>query len=134
MQKEFVITTNKKYEVFDISEQVNKIVNDSGTRNGMCFLYVPHATAAIIINENDDPKICDDFLDAINKMVPEGIWRHDRIDNNGAAHIKAAMIGPSESIPIVENKLRLGTWQDPMIVDFDGPKKRKVIVTIITDN
>lgn len=131
MQKEIGFSTKKKYELVDISKELEKAVSESGVKEGICSVYVPHSTCAIMINENYDPNICDDILDALNNIIPEGKWRHDRIDNNGAAHIKASIVGPSETIPIKNGKLLLGTWQSPMICEFDGPRdRRKLIITI----
>jgi len=131
MQTEIHLRSRKKYEVFDITEAVAKAVRESGVAEGLCNVYVSHATAAIVINENDDPNVCDDLLDALDKMVPEGIWRHDRIDNNGAAHIKSAVLGPGETIPVRDGKLLLGRWQAIMLVDLDGPRDRRIVVTIL---
>jgi secondary thiamine-phosphate synthase enzyme len=103
-------------------------VKQSGIRDGVCLIYVPHATAAIAINENADPNVCDDILDALGKMIPEGRWRHDRIDDNAAAHIKATILGPSELVPVRAGRLGLGTWQSIMLVELDGPRDRTVIV------
>jgi secondary thiamine-phosphate synthase enzyme len=91
---------------------------------------VPHATAAVAINENADPNIGEDLQEALAKLIPEGVWRHDRIDDNAAAHIKAAIIGPSEMVPVKNGTLLLGTWQSLMLVEFDGPRERKVLVQI----
>jgi secondary thiamine-phosphate synthase enzyme len=130
MQAEFTISTHNTYEVVDITRQVAEIVGDSDLEEGICSVYVPHATAAIVINENADPNIGNDLLDALTKLIPEGVWRHDRIDNNGAAHIKAAILGPGETIPVRDGQLVLGTWQAIMLVDLDGPRTRRVIVTV----
>jgi secondary thiamine-phosphate synthase enzyme len=128
--KEFIISTKEKYEVVDITEKVESIVAGSKKKEGMCLVYVPHATCAVIINENYDPNVSLDLLDALDKLVPEGKWRHDKVDNNGAAHIKASIIGPSETIPLKDGKLMLGRWQDIMVASFDGPKEVRVIVKI----
>ena len=93
-------------------------------------MYVPHATAAVVINENDDQRIGLDLLDALDKLIPAGGWRHDQVDSNGAAHLKAAILGPSEMIPVQNGRLALGTWQAIMLVELDGPRDRKVIVTV----
>jgi secondary thiamine-phosphate synthase enzyme len=130
MQAEFTVSTRSTYEVVDITRRVAEIVADSGFDEGICSVYVPHATAAIVINENADPNIGNDLLEALGKLIPEGVWRHDRIDNNGAAHIKAAILGPGETVPVHEGRLVLGTWQAIMLVDFDGPRTRRVIVTV----
>ena len=130
MQTELKISTRSKYEVVDVTKRVAALVAESGIEEGLCTVFVPHATAAVVINENDDLKICDDLLDALDKLIPEGVWRHDRVDNNGAAHIKAAILGPSETIPVHSGRLLLGTWQAIMVVDLDGPRTRSVIVTV----
>jgi secondary thiamine-phosphate synthase enzyme len=130
MQAEFTLSTRRKYEIVDVTERVAALVAESGIDEGLCTVFVPHATAAVVINENDDPKICDDLLDALDKLIPEGVWRHDRVDNNGAAHIKAAILGPSETVPVRSGRLLLGTWQAIMVVDLDGPRSRRVMVTV----
>jgi secondary thiamine-phosphate synthase enzyme len=130
MQAEFTVSTHNTYEVVDITRRVAEIVADCEFDEGICSVYVPHATAAIVINENADPNIGNDLLDALDKLIPEGVWRHDRIDNNGAAHIKAAILGPGETVPVHEGRLVLGTWQAIMLVDLDGPRTRRVIVTV----
>lgn len=130
MQRELTVRSAQQYQVIDLTAEVAGVVAESGVGEGLCHVYVPHATAAIVINENDDPNICLDLVDALNGMVPEGQWRHDRIDRNGAAHIKAAILGPSETIPVCNGRLQLGTWQAIMLVDLDGPRQRRVLVTV----
>ncbi|MBU2561026.1 MAG: secondary thiamine-phosphate synthase enzyme YjbQ [Nanoarchaeota archaeon] len=128
---EFTVSTTKKQELVDITHQVEEAVAKSGAKEGLCNVYVAHATAAIAINENADPNITLDIIDALDKTVKESGWRHDCIDNNAAAHIKAAIVGPSETIPVKDGKLRLGRWQGIFLCDFDGPRKRTVAVTVI---
>lgn len=128
--KEFVVKTARKYQVIDITPRVQEIVEQDGSTDGLCCVFVPHATAAVTINENADPNIGEDLQDALAKLIPEGIWRHDRIDGNAAVHIKAAILGPSETVPVKDRRLVLGTWQSLMLVEFDGPRQRKVIVQI----
>jgi secondary thiamine-phosphate synthase enzyme len=124
------IHTQKTQEMVDITAQVAEVVQRSGVRNGLCLVYVPHATAAVVINENADPNVCQDILDALGRMVPEGAWRHDRVDNNAAAHIKATILGPSETVPVRDGGLQLGTWQSLMLVEFDGPRERTLIIEV----
>jgi secondary thiamine-phosphate synthase enzyme len=124
------IHTQKTQEMVDITAQVTEVVRQAGVRNGLCVVYVPHATAAVVINENADPNVCLDILDALGRMVPEGAWRHDRVDNNAAAHIKATILGPSETVPVRDGNLQLGTWQSLMLVEFDGPRERTLIVEV----
>ena len=124
------IHTQKTQEMVDITAQVTEVVRQAGVRSGLCMVYVPHATAAVVINENADPNVCQDILDALGRMVPEGAWRHDRVDNNAAAHIKATILGPSETVPVRDGSLQLGTWQSVMLVEFDGPRERTLIVEV----
>jgi len=130
MKTEIYLRSHKQYEIFDLTPKVVEIVRESGVAEGLCNVYVCHATAGIVIHENDDPNVCDDLLDALDKLVPEGIWRHDRVDNNGAAHIKSAILGPGETIPVREGKLLLGRWQAILLVDLDGPRDRRIVVTV----
>jgi len=130
MQREFEVRTQRPRDVVDITATVARIVAESGADAGICSVYVPHATAAIVVNENADPNIGLDLLDALDKLIPEGVWRHDRVDDNGAAHIKAAILGPGETVPVRAGRLLLGTWQSLMLVDLDGPRSRRVVVTV----
>lgn len=127
------ISTSKKYELIDITNKVQEIVKNSKVKRGACFLYIPHATAAITINENADPNIQTDIIKAINKIVPEhDNYLHDSVDNNAAAHIKSTIVGVSKSIPISNGELQLGTWQDIFFCEFDGPRSnRNIIVKVI---
>jgi secondary thiamine-phosphate synthase enzyme len=127
---EIALRTRKTQEMVDITQQVAEMVREAKITDGLCLVYVPHATAAVVINENADPNICQDILDAMGRLVPEGVWRHDRVDNNAAAHIKATMLGPSETVPVRGGRLQLGTWQSLMLVEFDGPRDRTVIVEV----
>jgi len=131
MIKQFRVHSQGQNEIIDITIKVREIVEESKVKEGICNVYACHATCGVVINENHDPNICTDLLNALAKIVPEGKWLHDDVDNNGAAHIKAAMLGPSENIPIKDNKLMLGTWQNIMLVDLDGPRERTLIVTIV---
>ncbi|MBW3012012.1 secondary thiamine-phosphate synthase enzyme YjbQ [Candidatus Woesearchaeota archaeon] len=128
--EEFTVSSNKKHDMIDITGQVSEIVSKSGLKEGICTVYVPHATCAVLVNENWDPNVMDDIHNCLQKIIPEGKWKHDNIDGNGASHIKSAIIGPSEVIPVKDAKLLLGRWQDIMLADFDGPRQRTVIVTL----
>lgn len=125
------VKSSKRNELIDINHEVEDIVSKSGIKEGICNIYAPHATCGIIINENYDPNICLDIVDLLKEYIPQGKWRHDRIDNNADAHIKAAIVGPSETIPISEGRLVTGRWQSIMLADFDGPRERKIVVNII---
>ncbi len=124
------LSTSKKEEIIDITEEVRSRVK--GIKEGICLVYTPHATAAIIVNENYDPNVGKDLLNLLDKLIPQGKWLHDRIDNNGAAHLKSSILGPSVAIPIKNGDLALGTWQSIMFCEFDGPRKdRKIHILTI---
>ena len=127
---EFRIRTTAKREMIDLTARVADVVARADVAEGLCSVYTPHATAAIVVNENDDPNVCVDVLDALDRLVPAGIWRHDRVDGNAASHIQATILGPGETIPVHGGKLLLGTWQAVMLVELDGPRDRRVIVTV----
>ena len=128
---ELLIHTSRKYQVIDITSQVAEAVNKASISDGLCHVYVAHTTAAITINEKADPNIGVDLVDALNRLIPEGVWQHDKIDDNGAAHIKASIIGPGETIPVRNGQLLLGTWQAVMLVEFDGPRTRQLVVSVL---
>jgi secondary thiamine-phosphate synthase enzyme len=127
---ELTIRTTRKRELVDLTAAVADVVAKSGLDEGLCSVYVAHATAAVIVNENDDPNVCVDFLDALDKLVPAGIWRHDRVDGNAASHIQAAMLGPGEVVPVRKGQLCLGRWQAIMLAELDGPRERRVLITL----
>jgi secondary thiamine-phosphate synthase enzyme len=130
MQSEFHVRSQRKHEMLDITRQVADIVQRADLPEAICSVYVTHATAAIVINENDDPNVCEDVLDALDRLIPAGVWRHDRVDGNAAAHIKSAILGPGETIPVRHGTLVLGTWQAIMLVELDGPRDRRIVVTV----
>ncbi len=126
------VSTTRHREIVDITSQARSQVRASGVETGTCSLYAQGATAALMVQENDDPNICDDVLDCLQRLVPAGQWKHDRIDGNGDAHIQAGIVGPSEVIPIRKGDLALSTWQNVFVCDFDGPRRsRKILVTIM---
>lgn len=125
--KKFLVKTNKKEEIVDITSKVNSLIEID---RGICNIFVKHTTAALVVNENYDPNICKDFLSLLDKLIPQGKWLHDKIDNNGAAHLKSAILGCDVCVPVVNGKLDLGRWQSLILVELDGPKEREVIVTV----
>jgi len=126
-----MLSTSRESELVDITTQAQRLVESSGVQDGICALYVHGATAALMIQENADPNIGRDVVDCLDKLVPKGIWLHDRIDGNGAAHIQAGIIGPSETIPIREGKLDLSTWQNVFVCELDGPRRRRTVAETI---
>ena len=133
MMQNFYVSTKKEEELVDITHSIQDIVSQAKIKTGLCNIYVPHATAALIINENADPNIRTDIIKALGEAVKKHPWLHDRIDNNAHAHIKSAILGPSVSVPIKDSELMLGTWQNLFLAEFNGPRKRKIIITVIKD-
>jgi secondary thiamine-phosphate synthase enzyme len=130
MQETIHTRTRKQHEVVDLTSRVAEVVQRAGLPEGICTVFVRHATAAVIINENADPGFRLDMVTALDRLFPAGIWEHDKVDDNGAAHLKAALLGPSESIPIRDGRLLLGTWQGIALVECDGPRDREIVVDI----
>ncbi len=129
------IRTESAHQLVDITGEVDREVRLSGVRDGLCHVFVAGATAAVVVHEGDDPALKDDLLDLLGQTIPEGRWRHDRIDRNGAAHLKSAWIGPSEILPVRQGALALGTWQRIFLCEFDGPRSgRRVHITIHGDS
>jgi secondary thiamine-phosphate synthase enzyme len=125
------VPTKRARELVDITAAVRAEVSGAGIRDGICALYAEGATAALMVQENDDPNIAFDVLDCLAQIVPAGKWRHDDVDNNGAAHIQAGLVGPSEVVPVRAGQLSLSTWQNIFLCDFDGPRSRRTVrVTI----
>jgi secondary thiamine-phosphate synthase enzyme len=130
MQERLRISTRKKFEVVDLTGRVADVVARAAVREGICTVFVRHATAAIVINENADPGFRLDVVAALDKLFPEGVWEHDKVDDNGAAHLKAAFLGPSEAVPVRDGRLLLGTWQGIALVECDGPREREIVVDV----
>ncbi len=135
MRKTIHIATERREILVDITPQVTKVVNDSGIKNGLVSLYAQGATAAIMIQENWDDSVQTDVVNLLAKMIPKGVWLHDAQDGNGDAHLKSGLIGPSESIPLIDEHLGLSTWQNIFFCEFDGPRDdRRVVCTVIGDD
>ena len=128
---EFHIRTTAKRQMIDLTARVADIVAGTRVDEGLCNVYVTHATAAIVVNENDDPNVCVDVLDLLDRLIPAGVWRHDKVDGNAASHIQATILGPSETIPVRGGRLLLGRWQALMLVELDGPRDRRIVVTTL---
>ncbi len=128
--QEIKIKTKKQNEIVDITKLIEEKVK--GIKEGICNLFILHTTASLIINENYDKNLQEDILDAFSRLVPKGIWKHDRLDGNANAHIKTALIGNNSlSIPIQNGKLILGKWQSINLIEFDGPRERTILVKIL---
>jgi secondary thiamine-phosphate synthase enzyme len=135
MAATFTVSTTEHKQCVEITESVREIVRKAKIKRGLCHVMALHATAAIVINENDDPCIGTDLIAALDRMIPDHAgWQHDRVDNNAQAHIKAAILGPSETIAVENGELVLGTWQGIILVELDGPRTRRTVsVSIIPD-
>lgn len=132
MQNSFSIATHVREGLYDITRQVESAVKKSGINTGICQVYVQGATAAIMIQENWDDSVQTDVITLLKKWIPKGVWQHDLQDGNGDSHLKAGMVGPSESIPIVSGTLGLSQWQNIFLCEFDGPRSsRTVVVTLL---
>ena len=129
------LTTNAREELIDITNQVREIVERSGIRDGLCCVYAHGATAAIMIQENWDASVPTDVINFLRQLIPPGVWLHDRQDNNGDSHVKAGLVGPSETIPVRDGSLGLSRWQGVFFCEFDGPRQdRRAIVTVLADS
>jgi secondary thiamine-phosphate synthase enzyme len=126
---EIRVSTKSRTELVDITSQVQDAVRESAVPDGLCHVYVPHTTAGITINENADPSVRQDILMELNKMVPfEDNYKH--LEGNAAAHIKASIVGSSETILVEGGRLLLGTWQGIFFCEFDGARNRRVLTRI----
>jgi secondary thiamine-phosphate synthase enzyme len=128
------IATQKREQLLDITAQVKQVVQDSGIDNGLVSVYAQGATAAIMIQENWDESVQTDVVNFMRKIIPKGVWLHDAQDGNGDSHLKAGLVGPSETIPLIDGKLGLSTWQNIFFCEFDGPRSnRPIVCTVIRD-
>jgi len=134
MRKKIHISTDTRNALYDITPEVKAAVKSSEIQNGIVNVYVRHATAAIMIQENWDESVQTDVIQLLKKMIPQGVWLHDQQDGNGDAHLKSGLVGPSETIPIIDGHLALGRWQNIFLCEFDGPKEREILVTVIADH
>lgn len=130
--KELTLSTHRKYQLVDITYEVENTVKESGIRNGLCLVFAPHATAAIVANEHERG-LMEDILRKIKEEFPEnGKWQHNIIDDNAHAHLASAFIGADRVFPVINGRLVRGTWQNIFLVEMDGPRGyRRVIVEVI---
>ena len=124
------VITQSRTHFEDITDAVKRIVKEEGVKNGICYIYVPHTTAGVFINENADPDVKLDIEEMLERLVP-WINNYRHTEGNAAAHIKSVLTGNSIFIPIKNGKLMLGTWQGIFFAEFDGPRDRKVIIKIM---
>jgi len=129
---EIAVRTERRTQLLDVTAAVSKMVQDSGVQSGVCYVYVPHTTAGVMINENADPDVAADIESALARMIPhEADYRH--AEGNSDSHIKAALVGTSATIFISGGQLELGRWQGIFFCEFDGPRTRRLRVKILPD-
>jgi len=134
MRETITLATQRREELVDITQRVAAAVSGSGVRNGLVNVYAQGATAAIMIQENWDDSVQEDVVALLAKLIPRGIWRHDVQDGNGDSHLKSGLVGPSETIPVIDGRMGLSRWQNIFLCEFDGPRTdRKVVVTVLAD-
>ena len=135
MREIITLATDKRETLVDITVPVKEIVSRSGITDGLVSVYVQGATAAIMIQENWDESVQTDVVMFLRGIIPKGVWLHDPQDGNGDAHLKAGLVGPSETIPLIDGLLGLSTWQNIFLCEFDGPRReRRVVVTLVADD
>ena len=135
MREMITLATPEREILVDITAQVEALVARSGIRNGIACLYAQGATAALMIQENWDESVQTDVVNLLRKLIPRGVWLHDAQDGNGDAHLKSGLVGPSETIPIIDGRLGLSTWQNIFFCEFDGPRpERRVVCTLLEDS
>jgi len=127
-----VVKTERRTQLLDVTAQVQKAVAATGVASGVCYLYVPHTTAAIAINECADPDVARDVEGALDRLVPRtGPYRHS--EGNSDSHVKAVLVGSSQMVPMEAGKLALGRWQGIFFCEFDGPRERRLQVKVLAD-
>ncbi len=134
MRETIRLSTGSREVLVDITEQVADVVVRSGVSNGLVNVYAQGATAGVMIQENWDDSVQTDVVNLLRKLIPRGVWLHDAQDGNGDAHLKAGLVGPSESVPLIDGRLGLSRWQNLFFCEFDGPRgDRRVVVTVLAD-
>ena len=135
MRDTITVSTHERAQLVDITTQVVAVVSRSGIRNGLVSVYAQGATAAIMIQENWDESVQTDVVHLLQKLIPRGVWLHDQQDGNGDSHLKSGLVGPSETIPLINGEPGLSRWQNIFLCEFDGPRsERTIVVTVISDD
>ena len=134
MRETIYLETSEREILVDITDQVQQVVRKSAISNGLVSVYAQGATAAIMIQENWDDSVQTDVVNLLRQVIPKGVWLHDAQDGNGDAHLKSGLVGPSETIPLIDGTLGLSRWQNIFFCEFDGPRAdRKVVCSVIED-
>ena len=134
MRETISVATDRREVLVDITRQVQQVVDASGIQDGLVSVYVQGATAAVMIQENWDESVQTDVVNLLGGIIPRGAWLHDAQDGNGDSHLKAGLVGPSETLPVIDGRLGLSTWQNIFLCEFDGPRRdRKIVCTVLAD-
>lgn len=134
MREIITLQSTQHEELIDITESARAILERSSIQNGIMHVYAQGATAAIMVQENWDESVPLDVVNLLCQLIPSGVWLHDAQDGNGDSHLKAGLVGPSETIPIIDDQLGLSQWQNIFFCEFDGPRaERRVVCTLIRD-
>ena len=132
MRYEVEVSSKARSDLVDITALVQDCVRRSGIDKGICCLFVPHTTAGLTVNENWDPSVKDDILMVLDRLVPwHGSYHHG--EGNAAAHVKASILGSSQTLAVQGGSLVLGTWQGVYLAEFDGPRRRRVLIRLIRE-
>lgn len=126
------VRSSQRGEFIDITEKINEVIKEAGILSGICYVYVPHTTAAVTINEGADPSVLRDIQNALTRLIPQEMNYAHR-EGNADAHIKSSIIGTSQLVIIDDGRLVLGTWQAVYFCEFDGPRHRRVTLKLIAD-
>ncbi len=134
MRETLTFPTQRREALVDITADVRAVVRRSGIEDGLVAVYAQGATAAIMIQEGWNDSVQNDVVTLLRKLAPRGVWEHDEHDGNGDAHLKSGLVGPSETIPLMDGELGLSRWQNIFFCEFDGPRReRRVVVTVLAD-
>ena len=135
MREIITISTPEREILVDITARVEAVVKASAIRDGLVNIYAQGATGAIMIQENWDDSVQTDVVNLLRDMIPRGVWLHDAQDGNGDSHLKSGLVGPSETVPLIDGKLGLSTWQNIFFCEFDGPRQeRRIVCTVLKDS
>ncbi len=128
---EFTVETRQRIEVVDITEMVERAVRESGVRDGVAVIHLPHATAALVLNEYE-AGLVEDMVRLVTEIFRPGAdWKHNLVDSNAHAHLASALIGSTRLIPVRGGRLLRGTWQNILLLELDGPRTRRVVVEVL---
>ncbi len=128
--KVFDVETRERFDIVNITREVEEVVEESGIKEGICIVFLPHATCTVILNE-DEPNIREDYLRAFKELFLREGYKHDRIDDNAHAHVGSAFTKPFLVLPVKDGKIVRGTWQEILLLELDGPRRRRIFVGVL---